>query len=179
MNTINIDLDELKKFGLFPHEFMLLSIINEGFNPDSYIWPDGVIQNMTENIWITKDGEGQYLLRGKAKVFFETKESIINFDEFWDAFPAATPSGRVLRSESKIWGGRPTKDYVTCKRKYLSKVKDINAHNKILTIIKARVNSRDYDYINGMEVYINKEAWQQDSKYLTTKAKTGNINEMV
>lgn len=172
MNVINIDLDEMKESGLFPHEFMLLSIINEGINPDLYTWPEGLIQSMTENIWVTRSEEGEYLLRSKAKPYFEAKENVINFDEFWDAFPVVTQLGRTLRSSSKTWGGKPTKDYVTCKKKYLSKVKTVEEHNNIVAIIKARVNSKDYEFINGIEVYINKESWQRDIKYLSQNGRS-------
>ena len=127
MNVISIDLDEMKKSGLFPHEFMLLSIINEGISPDLYTWPDGLIQSMTENVWITKNEEGEYLLRSKAKVYFEAKENIINFDEFWDAFPFVTPSGRELRGQNKMWGKKLTDNYIESRKKYLQKVKSVEA----------------------------------------------------
>ena len=166
MNVINIDLDDMDKSQLFADEYVLLCLINDGINPELYTWREGLIQSMSNNLWIDKPSD-EYVLRSKAKELFENKKSEVNFDEFWDVFPVATQSGRVLRSASKVWGGRPTKDYLVCKKKYLSKVKTIDSHNNIVAIVKARVASKDYEYMNGIEVYINKETWQRDIKYLT------------
>ena len=177
-----IDLDNLKKSGIFVHEFLLLSLINEGLNPEEY----GLIQghqllidyNVLEQNMYIKSTEDGYILRDKGRQLFEKKNSDINFDEFWDVFPSSTPSGRPLRASSKEWAGKPTRDYVTCKKKYLSKIKTLESHNKIVQIVKARVSSKDYEFMNNMETYINQEKWQQDVKYLTYQPIVGKTNEM-
>ena len=96
--------------------------------------------------------------------------SKINFDEFWDASPASTRSGRVLRAVNKINSqGKPTHDYEVCKKKYLSKVKSVKLHENIVAIIKARVAYNDYEFMNNLETYINQRKWERDVVYLNRK----------
>lgn len=92
--------------------------------------------------------------------------SKIDFDEFWNSFPTNTPSGRPLKAKSKEFHGRLTKDYEICRVKYLNAVKSQELHNDIVKIIKARVLAKDYEFINNMETYINKRAWEKDTNYL-------------
>jgi hypothetical protein len=97
----------------------------------------------------------------------------INFDEFWDAFPTTTRTGRILRAVNKTNNQcKPTRDYEICKKKYLSKVKSEELHKNIVAIIKARVASGDYEYINGMEIYINQCKWERDEVYLKRRSNT-------
>lgn len=177
-----IDLDNLKKSSIFAPEYIILQMLNEGINPLDFDWGYGSPINMDlhlleQNLWIKKVEEG-YILRDKGRQLFEKKNSNINFDEFWDVFPSSTPSGRPLRASSKEWGGKPTRDYITCKKKYLSKITTVESHNKIVQIVKARVSSKDYEFMNNMETYINQEKWQQDVKYLTHQPIVGKTNEM-
>ena len=163
-------------------EFFILALINEGEQLDKYIEPDKLVDSLTlnslvSNLWIKKTEDG-WRLRSKAKKYFEQHNPDVNFDEFWDIFPITTPSGRILRASSKVWRNAPTRDYEVCKKKYLSKVKDVESHNKIISIIKARIESKDYEYMNNMETYINQSKWQQDVKYLSIKPQTGKINEL-
>jgi hypothetical protein len=96
--------------------------------------------------------------------------SKINFDEFWDAYPASTRSGRVLRAVNKINPqGKPTHDYEVCKKKYLSKVKSVKLHENIVAIMKARVACNDYEFMNNLETYINQCKWERDIVYLSRK----------
>lgn len=164
--TINFDI--LKKSGLFVEEFIFLQMVKEGkYNiEDVPNWADPLMEETLErNLWVRSTEEG-YELRGKARELFEQFEPKINFDEFWDAFPSSTPKGRPLRAGSKEWGGNPTRDYTVCKKKYLAKVKNIPTHNKIVAVVKARVATGDYEFMNNMETYINQQKWQQDVKYL-------------
>lgn len=177
-----IDLDNLKKSNIFVEEYLYLQLIHEGLNPLDFNWSVGKavitdLELLEQNLWIKKVDEG-YILRDKGRQLFEKKNSDINFDEFWDVFPSSTPSGRPLRASSKEWAGKPTRDYVTCKKKYLSKITTVESHNKIVKIIKARVSSKDYEFMNNMETYINQEKWQQDVKYLTHQPIVGKTNEM-
>ena len=169
---LKIDLDNLKRSGIFAHEFLLLSLINEGLDPKEYnLGSESMysLQLLEDNLWI-KPTENGYILRDKGRQLFETKESEVNFDEFFEAFPATTSDGRVLRSANKIFRGALTRDYVVCKKKYLSKVKSKEVHDEIVSIIKARVASGDTKYMNGLEVYINQENWSKDVKYLKTNS---------
>jgi hypothetical protein len=175
-----IDLDNLKKSGIFTEEFILLQMINEGVNYKEYSFgldTTLTLKRLEQFMWIKATEDG-YILRDKGRQLFEKKNSDINFDEFWDVFPSSTPSGRPLRASSKEWAGKPTRDYVTCKKKYLSKIKTVESHNKIVQIVKARVSSKDYEFMNNMETYINQEKWQQDVKYLTYQPIVGKTNEM-
>ena len=83
-----------------------------------------------------------------------------------------TPSGRELRGQNKMWGKKLTDNYIESRKKYLQKVKSIEAHNKIVSIIKARVLSRDYEYMFGIEKYISKAFWQRDIKYLSQNGRS-------
>lgn len=177
-----INLEDLKKQPIFVTEYIVLKMINEGINPLDFDWGYGSpidmeLHLLEQNLWIKKVEEG-YILRDKGRQLFEKKNSDINFDEFWDVFPSSTPSGRPLRASSKEWGGKPTRDYITCKKKYLSKITTVESHNKIVQIVKARVSSKDYEFMNNMETYINQEKWQQDVKYLTHQPIVGKTNEM-
>ena len=177
-----IDLDNLKKSNIFVEEYLYLQLIHEGLNPLDFNWSfgSGIIADLDlleQNLWIKKVEEG-YILRDKGRQLFEKKNSDINFYEFWDVFPSSTPSGRPLRASSKEWGGKPTRDYITCKKKYLSKITTVESHNKIVQIVKAKVSSKDYEFMNNMETYINQEKWQQDVKYLTHQPIVGKTNEM-
>jgi len=165
MNILSIDLDLMKESGLFPDEFMLISIINSGINPDLFQWREDMIQSMKDTLWIDKPLD-EYILRSKSLEILEKPNNSINFDEFWDSFPTQTNKGRVLRTTSKEWGGKPTRDYLVCKKKYLSKVKTPEAHKKIVEIIKARVISNDTEYMNNLETYINQAIWERDIKYI-------------
>jgi hypothetical protein len=131
---------------------------------------------MLEKQGYIKVVEGNIILREKAVSMFGIVNATINFDEFWEAFPITTPSGRILRATSKDWAGKLTRDYTVCKSKYLKKIKSLEFHNRIVSVIKARVKSGDYEYINNMETYINQEKWQQDIKYL--QVTNTDINEM-
>lgn len=174
---LTIDLKKLKETIMFVEDFFVLALINAGENPLDYLISDGCVRNLELEMWIKSTDEG-YELRGKARELFESKQSLINFDEFWDVFPSTTPSGRPLRANTKEWGGKPTRDYTICKKKYLSKVKTPESHNQIVKIVKARIDAKDYEFINNMETYINQEKWQQDVKYLTNKPLVGRIGEM-
>jgi hypothetical protein len=176
---MEIDLKALRKSGLYVDEFMFLALINEGEDPimDGYHWPSGMMERMEQGMWV-KYCEDTIELRSKAKELFTPKNPVVNFDEFWEVFPITTPSGRVLRAAKKMWGDKPTRDYEVCKKKYLSKVKAVETHNKIVSIINARVNSKDYEYMNNIETYINQQKWQQDIKYLNYQPIVGKVNKM-
>lgn len=166
MEILQLDLKQYRGSGLFFEEYICLLLIYHGINPELYIFQDThLFSNLSEEGYIKKI-EGRWQLRGKAEEIFENSEESINFDEFWDAFPATTPKGRALRAANKLWTGIYTKDYVVCKKKYLSKVKSKASHDKIVQIVKSRVDSGDYEYMNNMETYINQEVWQRDIKYL-------------
>ena len=166
MAIIELDLDKLQESGLFVEEYVVLQLIHSGLNPDSFkVSSKEIIPILEQNLRI-KSVENGWELTSKALSLFQNKNTDINFDEFWDAFPVTTPDGRILRSANKIWNNSNTRDYTVCKKKYLSKVKSLEIHNKIVSIIKARVLSGDYKYINNLETYINQELWQRDVKYL-------------
>lgn len=176
---IDLDLKLFLEGKLTLSEFTILSIINE--YPEIEILkellPPEDIKNLEDNGWMKHLESGEYVLRSKGKDLFKSKVTI-NFDEFWDVFPIATPSGRVLRATSKTWGGKSTRDYTVCRRKYLSKIKTVEAHNQVVSIVRARVASKDYEYMNNIETYINQEKWQQDAKYLT-QVPQGVVNRIV
>ena len=79
MNVINIDLDDMDKSQLFADEYVLLCLINDGINPELYTWREGLIQSMSNNLWIDKPSE-EYVLRSKAKELFENKK------RYWDNY---------------------------------------------------------------------------------------------
>jgi hypothetical protein len=177
---IIIDLENLQKSGLHTEEYIVLQAINEGIDIDKlpFINKDIILEVLDHNLWIKRTEDG-FELRGKARELFEPKMTLINFDEFWEVFPVTTPSGRVLRAANKESRGKLTRDYDVCRKKYLAKVKNKDLHAEIIEIVKARVFSKDYEYINNIETYINKQKWQQDIKYLSFKPLVGRTNEMV
>lgn len=167
MSELTIDLDKLKKSSLFIEEYFCLQLIFEGINPENFNWTDkDTIRILSDNLWIKHTEGNEYQLRQKGRDLFDKPNNSINFDEIWEIFPITTRTGRTLRAANKEFSGKPTKDYITCRTKYLSKVKNIEIHNKIVSIIKGRIAANDYEYINGLEVYINKNGWEKDVKYL-------------
>ncbi len=165
-----MELNDFKNSDLFVEELLLMKLINEGEDVGAYKFfsnKETILNSLEANLFVKKTENG-YELRSKGRELFGNK-SDINFDEFWEAFPAHTPDGRILRASSKKWHGKETRDYTTCKQKYLSKVKNKEIHNEIVRIITARVNSGDYKYINNIETYINQQCWQKDVKYLKSE----------
>ena len=181
MNELIIDLDKLKKSSLFIEEYICLQLIFEGHNPESFDWVGkDTIKALSDNLWIKHTEGEEYQLRQKGRDLFDKPNNLINFDDFWLVFPSSTSDGRVLRSRNSTWQGALTKDYIVCKKKYLSKVKSKEVHDKIIAIVKARAESGDTKYMSNMETYINAENWTKDVKYLSFKPvpKPGTINEM-
>ena len=172
---LKIDLDNLKRSVTFVEEMLVLSLINEDIDLSIYQWYNynnlhTIITGLEQNLWIKKIDDNKYILRDKGRQLFEAKESEVNFDEFFEAFPATTSDGRVLRSANKVFRGALTRDYVVCKKKYLSKVKSKEVHDEIVSIIKARVASGDTKYMQNLETYLNQESWSKDVKYLKTNS---------
>lgn len=167
-----IDLDNWKKSNLYLVDYTILQMLYEGIKFEEY----NIFENEADIVGVYKSLEKELYIkildeeiepRQKLIDLFEKAGDKIDFDEVWNVFPIQTPNGRSLRSANKEFSGKLTSNYITCKKKYLSKVKKQEIHEQIITIIKARVNSGDYEFINNMETYINKEAWQIDIKYLT------------
>lgn len=169
MTELTINLKKLKESDIFVEEYLLLALIYNGEDISNYKFINGEMEHLLyaleQEMWVSKVDD-EYVLRSKALALFEEEKNTINFDEFWNEFPSSTPKGRPLRAASKEWGGKITKDYETCRKKYLSKVKNIKIHLQIVEIVKARVSSGDYEYMNNMETYINTQKWEQDVKYL-------------
>ena len=176
---MNIDLDNLKKSGLSVELYVLLQLIYEdreycplnwGVTPEEvYLWIDSL-----EADGYIKILEDSIEPRQKLIDLFESKNNI-NFDEFWNVFPASTRSGRPLRAANKEFGGKLTRDYEVCRKKYLSKVKTEKLHHQIVDIVAARVASNDIEYMNNMETYINQSKWEVDAKYLKVTIKGDDI----
>jgi hypothetical protein len=168
MAEIRIDLDKLKKSALFIEEYLCLQFVFEGINPEQFNWTDkNTIRILSDNLWIKHTEGGEYQLRQKGRDLFQEKLSQINFDEFWNVFPSSTSDGRVLRSRNHVWQDALTRDYVICKKKYLSKIKSKEVHDKIVAIVKTRAESGDTKFMANIETYINGENWTKDEKYLT------------
>ena len=152
MQVVEIDLDKLRSSGLYVEDFIILKLISEGVNPDSLNWFNCVSGGLKkcpycaaleQNLWIKPTDSG-YELRQKGRDLFVDSESLINFDELWEVSPSQTRTGRPLRAATKEFHNKVTKDYETCKKKYLSKVKSLELHNNIVSIVKAIVY-RDWE----------------------------------
>ena len=172
---MNIDLDNLKKSHEFIENYVFMQMIYEGIDVEDYNWSDySELKYELQDSGYIKILEDSIEPRQKLIDLFETKNNI-NFDEFWNVFPASTISGRPLRAANKEFGGKLTRDYEVCKKKYLSKVKTEKLHHQVVDIVAARVASNDIEYMNNMETYINQEKWQVDAKYLRVTIKGDDI----
>ena len=88
-------------------------------------------------IKILSDDYSDIELRKKTYDLFNKNQ--IDFDEFWDDFPIETPfKRRSLRSNSKIFHDKLTRDYLEAKKKYLSKVKNKEEHEEIVKILQSK-----------------------------------------
>jgi hypothetical protein len=174
---MNIDLDNLKKSELWMWEYLFLQMIYEGIDTTQFNFGDSFIPVHMQEKGYIKILEDSIEPRQKLIDLFESKNNI-NFDEFWNVFPASTRSGRPLRAANKEFGGKLTRDYEVCRKKYLSKVKTEKLHHQVVDIVVSRVASNDIEYMNNMETYINKSVWEVDAKYLgITKRANKMINE--
>ncbi len=182
MSVINIDFKNFQ------------AKIKKGFDIENYILLNIVLQQPENIPEIFLDFKEKFLslqafgyvkilndgveIRQAGKEFLGHSEEI-DFDEFWNAFPVSTPSGRPLRAANKEWNGTLTRDYTVCKKKYLSKVKKIHVHNVIVKTVKGRVASGNYEYMNNMETYINQEKWQVDFPKYYKKESTGTNSKLI
>lgn len=182
MNTLLIDFQNFKKRlaeGIDIEHYILLVLAFQ----DSEKIPEIILDFKKKYLplqtlgWV-KILEDGIEIRQKGLDILEITDDI-NFDEFWDAFPVSTPSGRSLRAAHKEWTGNLTRDYVTCKKKYLSKVKKKHVHEVIVKTIKGRVASGDYEYMNNMETYINQRKWEVDFHKYYGKESTGTNSKLI
>lgn len=171
---ITLDLNRWNYKELSLEEFIVLNIYNTNSYTlisklkESNASLQDVLKRLEKEGWL-KIIENSVVLREKTLSLL-SEQSDINFDEFWEVFPKKTPNGRPLRAFNKMIGGVPTRDYVVCKKKYLSKVKDNKLHNEIVKIIKTKnkVLSEDKkNFENNIETYINQRKWEQDVIYLS------------
>ena len=125
-------------------------------------------------IKLLSDDYSDIELRKKTYDLFN--KSQIDFDEFWDSFPAETPfKRRSLKSANKIFHGKHTRDYLEAKKKYLSKVKNKDEHEEIIKILQSKsqfASMEDKEFENGIIVYINQRKWEKDVKFLVTEEDT-------
>lgn len=166
---INIDLEKLKEIitgkNIFIDEYIFLYLLflnkEEEANDFFHIMAGINTFKLHKENYITTENK-PYKLTEKGTQLFKEVESSINFDEFWENFPTSDGAGRITR-RGKLWNGSLTAGYISCKKKYISKVKTKQQHDEIVRIIKARVASGDVRYINGIEVYINQCNWEKDA----------------
>lgn len=173
-NMLQIDFEYLKKArksNILPEDAIILYILyNKEFKEiEEWVFPIALpklLKYYEEQGFIKITGENpleDLEFRESFTTLVTPINSKINFDEFWDAFPQSTKSGRVLRALNKTnLQGKHTRDYDVCKKKYLSKVKSEELHEQIVATLKKRVELNEYEYINGIEVYINQSKWERD-----------------
>jgi hypothetical protein len=171
---LQIDFEYLKKArksNILPEDAIILYILyNKEFKEiEEWVFPIALpklLKYYEEQGFIKITGENpleDLEFRESFTTLVTPINSKINFDEFWDAFPQSTKSGRVLRALNKTnLQGKHTRDYDVCKKKYLSKVKSEELHEQIVATLKKRVELNEYEYINGIEVYINQSKWERD-----------------
>ena len=166
MNTVLIDVDNLAKSGLHIMYYLPLQMIAEG-NMDAvrFLPADIDFKQLENQGWIKINEDGEPEPRQKLLDLFPPEKGI-DFDEFWDAFPVKTRSGRVLRAANKMFQGKLSRDYTVCRKKYLAKIKTAESHAVAVAAIKAKVDSGDINYLNGIEVYINQNKWEADSQLI-------------
>ena len=184
MDTWIIDKSLWKKSELeWKYFFLLYLLYNQEYDNIRQIYEKEEDTNFVEHyleynnyIRLGRGDWEEVILTSKGKEVFKSSEEI-NFDEFFEAFPVKTPSGRSLRPSNKEWSGELTKDYTEAKKKYLSAVKSKEIHNKIVSIIKAKASKcliKDKEFENNIITYINQRIWQKDCKYLDKSTQTVN-----
>lgn len=143
---------------------LILDTLRKRFHPKHLT---AVLKVMESKDYI-KILQDSVVIREKALRLFSNEDEI-NFDEFWDVYPAKTPNGRLLRASNKTLIGKPTRDYTVCKKKYLSAVKTLAEHNQIVRIRIAKNRYQllnDKNFENNLETYINQRKWEQDIDFL-------------
>lgn len=165
MKNLIIDLEHFEESKLSLDLYIPLQIIIEISSTNNSL-PSWINLKFFEKLgWIKIDEEGIPQPRQILIDLFKN-ESNINFDDFWNIFPARTKGGRILRAAEKEFHGSFTRDYTICKKKYLSKIKSAETHERAINAITARVHSGDIEYLNNMETYINQSKWESDAQLI-------------
>ena len=173
---LEIDLKKISELSLTLDEGVFLNVLThykkEEFLPLMSQFIDMLeIENSLQEKGFIKKTHDDYILLSKTINNFIQPENF-NFDDIFNLYPTSCPNGRILRTLSV-----DTRNYKVCKKKYLSKVKNADKHNKIVATLTAYFENAPKDqmnYLNNLETFINQEGWEK----METFVAQNNIKDM-
>lgn len=109
------------------------------------------------------------LAKSEIEKIMGIRSDNINFWEFYNCYPVKTPGGRILRGNS---GTQLAEKH---EKKYLSKVKTLQDHQKAIKAVEAYVekkkNSGGIEYMEAMDKVINNSLWETWSEFVQSTEK--------
>jgi len=180
---MDLDLIKILRMGLNINEFLTLIKMDKTIRGLDFPFVSAVnhINSLKEKGFLEVNDNNEIRITAKGELLLKPK-SEMNFDDLFFLYPATTPNGRHLRTRNKEIGGRITKEYRFLKEKYALRVFDEDLHNKVIAATKFMLDQRrksgDLDYLQQLEVYINRNGWERymDEEGNTEKPIIGTSN---
>jgi hypothetical protein len=180
---MEISLAKIIRLGLNINEYLTLFKVNNDKDGVDFPFTSTInhINSLVEKGYLEYLKPNVIALTAKGMEVVKPKEEV-NFDDLFLLYPAKTPNGRILRTRNKEIGGRLTREYKFLKDKYSLRVFDQELHQKVLLATKNMLSQRqragDLDYLQQLEVYINRNGWERYMDQEEDKNKTiiGNSN---
>lgn len=171
MEEININLVQLLKLNLNVNEYLTLiklKLLSDDIKLQ-FSTTEAYLTSLIEKGYLEVVGENIQFSDKGMKVFKQAGVTISeqDFMKFFTLYPMRTPGGRKLRASSNGVGGRMSRDYEVCYRKYCNQVKSLEQHDDVMKATQLMI----YDYkrrgssefMQNLETYINQRSWE---KYL-------------
>jgi hypothetical protein len=158
MNTLLIDLTEIKRLKLTINEYLTLLHTN---NIIEYNWLDKDIDSLVEKEFLKKLSK-QVILSEKAINYFESSEL---FNKFYHIFPHKVPGRfgeeRPLRTESSN-----TSSALVTKGLFKKKIRgNKNLQEHIINVLSAEIdwrqNNNSLQYMNNIDTWLRQHNWEK------------------
>ena len=177
---VEFDISSMLKSGLDLERYILLKLLYneetkaiEEFTEACNISTSDF--KILESLDFIKIVEQDIIFLDKTKQLFTNTEKY-DFSELYTAYPVKTISGRVLRTVDI-----DTELYKSSLKKYKSKVKTKEKHDKIVSIVKKYLEVAPKDnlnYLRAIDAFINNSEWEKMEAFLLTN-KIQDMREIV
>ena len=170
MEVVEINLIQLLKLDLNVNEYLTLLKLRLIINEDikfPFSSTEAHLQSLIAKGFLMVEGDSLKFTTKGEKVFKTAGTAIAesDFDKLFELYPYKTPSGRILRSKSKVVMGKTSRDYETLFRKYTSVIKNLDDHEAVINATKSMIYDAKRrgasEFLSKMEVYINQRGWEK------------------
>lgn len=184
---MEINLTKLNQTSLSFDQYIILQSIYSrdriSFNQLKTYYQDNmpeILADLVKEKYIFESDNEYFAMAKTSDIFNETD---IDFNEFWTIYPRLVP-GRYGGKRPLRTLGNQSKMFKDCKNKYLSKVKKLSLHNRIIKIVKLEIASKkrndELRYMPSIEVYINQQNWEKYEYLLEEDNKEeDDMNDMI